>query len=116
MSSPEKQIEALCQQAKEIITNASKTPPVVSKKDIRVVILQRGWVLVGEYSRVGDECFLANSRSIRQWGTTKGIGEIVENGPTNKTVLDLGGLASFHRLTVVCDFQCNADKWLSHLS
>ncbi len=43
-------------------------------------VLQRGWVMVGEFSKVGSDCSLTNAAVIRYWGTTKGLGEIAENG------------------------------------
>lgn len=41
--------------------------------DVRIVILQRGWVMVGRYSQNGDECSLTDCSTIRAWGTTKGL-------------------------------------------
>lgn len=76
----------------------------------KIVVLQRGWVAVGDYYQDGDECRLANAKVIRQWGTTKGLGELIE-GPTSKTVLDPCGTLDFHRLTVVTNMAVNAEKW-----
>ena len=62
------------------------------KSDIRFVVLQRGWVLVGRYSEKGDRGYLDGASVIRKWGTSKGLGELV-NGPLTTgqyapTVLD----------------------------
>lgn len=68
----------------------------------KIVVAQRGWVLVGDYSIEGDdEIVLTNASVIRIWGTTKGLGELALSGPTSKTILDPAGTVRFHRLTVV---------------
>ena len=83
--------------------------------EIRIVILQRGWVMVGRYSQDGDNCKLSNAANIRQWGTTKGLGEIAVNGPTSKTVLDKCPDVRFHALTVIASIDCVEGVWSSKL-
>ncbi|GAC1513432.1 MAG: hypothetical protein NVS1B16_05640 [Pseudarthrobacter sp.] len=79
--------------------------------DIRIVILQRGWIYVGSYSQEGDECMLTNAACIRIWGTTKGLTELCE-GPTSKTILDKTRYpVRFHRLTVVADLGVKESEW-----
>ena len=56
--------------------------------DIKIVILQRGWCMVGKFERNGTECKLFQASVIRIWGTTRGLGEIAQNGPTEDTRLD----------------------------
>ncbi len=78
--------------------------------DLKIVILQRGWVFIGRLS--GDEdLVLEGAKNVRIWGTTKGLGEIALNGPTSKTVLDPAGRVSFHLLTVVAIIDCDESKW-----
>jgi hypothetical protein len=52
--------------------------------DIKIVILQRGWIYIGRFSRNGNDCQLNNAYCIRTWGTTKGLQELV-NGATSNT-------------------------------
>ena len=78
--------------------------------DIKIVILQRGWVFIGRLERVGNDCKLHNASNIRRWGTTKGLAELVE-GPTSSTVLDKAGFVEFDYLTVVATITVNPDKW-----
>lgn len=81
-----------------------------------IVILQRGWIMVGSLERDGQDCRLLNASVIRKWGTTKGLGEIADNGPTKDTVLDsCNGVVQFHWLTVVATISCNESKWLKVL-
>ncbi len=83
---------------------------------IRIVILQRGWVKVGRYFQDGSNCRLADCAAIRLWGTTKGLGEIAEGGPTSKTVLDKEPTCRFHELTVIAMIDCKESKWTKHLA
>lgn len=76
-----------------------------------IVILQRGWVVVGDLSWSGTEGTLENASVIRVWGTQNGIGEIALNGPTEKTKLDPCGTITFHELTSVAKIPCNENKW-----
>lgn len=75
--------------------------------DVRILVLQRGWVVVGSYSEDGDECVLRDASVIRRWGTTKGLGELA-NGPLKDTVLDPAGIVRAHKLAVVMQIECPA--------
>lgn len=84
--------------------------------EIKIVVLQRGWVLVGKFEKDGTNCKLHNASVIRNWGTTKGLGEIAKEGPTSSTRLDpCNGLVEFDILTVVLQISVNEDKWKSAL-
>ena len=80
---------------------------------IKIVILQRGWVMVGRFERNGSDCKLHNASVIRVWGTTKGLGEIAVNGPIQgKTVLDKTyGVVEFDSLTIVASVSVEESKW-----
>lgn len=84
--------------------------------DYKIVILQRGWAMVGKFERNGSDCKLHSASVIRRWGTTNGLGEIAANGPTAETVLDpCNGLVEFDYLTVVATIAVNEEKWKSEL-
>jgi hypothetical protein len=79
---------------------------------IKIAILQRGWVMVGRFERNGADCKLHNAHVIREWGTTKGLGEIAGNGPTKDTILDrCYGVVEFDYLTVVALVSVEEAKW-----
>ena len=83
---------------------------------IKIVVLQRGWVMVGKLEKNGTDCKLHNASVIRSWGTTKGLGEIAGGGPTSSTKLDkCNGLVEFDSLTVVASICANEEKWKSYL-
>lgn len=80
-----------------------------SKKQI--VVLQRGWVVVGDVSSDGeDRIKVENASVIRSWGTTKGLGQLVD-GPTPSTKLDKAGTVRAHVLAVVFTLDVDAEKW-----
>lgn len=84
--------------------------------DIKIVILQRGWVMIGKLERNGADCKLHRASVIRNWGTTKGLGELAAEGKKKDTKLDpCGGVVEFDFLTVVATISVNEDIWESAL-
>lgn len=89
---------------------ADSIPPT-PKGDKRIVVLQRGWVVIGDRSEADNgDYVLSNAAVIRNWGTTKGLGELV-NGPTSKTVVDKVGTITYAPLTAVLTIVVDASKW-----
>jgi len=91
---------------------------VKAKKDgeIKIVVLQRGWALIGRYNRNGDHCTLTNASVIRAWGTTKGLGELAKEGPQSSTELDpTNGEVEFHDLTSILTISVDQEKWADKL-
>lgn len=83
---------------------------------IKIVVLQRGWVLIGRFERNGDQCFLHKASVIRNWGTTKGLGELAEKGPTTGTKLDkCNGVVGFEALTKILSIDVDQGKWENKL-
>ena len=86
------------------------------KGKLKIVILQRGWVMIGFFERKGSDCQLHNASVIRSWGTSKGLGELATTGPLTNTKLDpCNGLVEFDYLTVVAMISCQEDVWLMKL-
>lgn len=81
------------------------------KAPLRIVILQRGWVVVGRVHAEGAETRIESASVVRRWGTTAGLGEIALNGPTKKTVLDPCGTVRVHELAIVAQMDCNEGAW-----
>lgn len=83
--------------------------------NVKIVVLQRGWVVVGNVEENGDEIIVKKANVIRRWGTSKGLGQIAVNGPTEDTVLDPATTVRAHKLAVVLTIDCEPEKWTSHL-
>ncbi len=77
----------------------------------QIVVLQHGWVIVGDVTQNGDYLTIDNASVIRVWGTTKGLGEIANDGPTSKTKIDPCPTNTVHILTTVTRMDCNANNW-----
>lgn len=98
----------------EYVRKDSVSPGITG--NVKIVILQRGWVMVGRLERNWSECKLTHASVIRSWGTTKGLGEIAQNGPTSSTKLDkTHGVVEFDSLTVVASIACEEAKWKNAL-
>jgi hypothetical protein len=52
-----------------------------------IVVLDRGFVYVGDVVITGEWLHIARARNIRRWGTTAGLGQL-RSGPLKSTVLD----------------------------
>lgn len=86
------------------------------KGDIKIIVLQRGWVLVGKLVKDGTKCKLQNASVIRNWGTTKGLGELAEKGPQTSTKLDpCNGEVEFDILTMVLSISVKESVWKNAL-
>ena len=84
--------------------------------DIKIVILQRGHVMVGHFSQDGNKCKLEKAAVIRRWGTKAGLGELALNGPLANTILDKCPLpVRFHELTIIATLDCVEGKWMNSL-
>ena len=57
----------------------------------QIVVLDRGFVYVGNVTIRDGWVNIQNARNIRVWGTTKGLGEL-RNGPLKDTKLDDCGI------------------------
>lgn len=78
----------------------------------QIVILQRGWVVIGLYSvDKNGECHLSDASVIRNWGTEKGLGQLAESGPLTNTKIDPCPDLHFHPLTVIARMEVNESNW-----
>lgn len=83
--------------------------------DIKIVVLDRGYVYVGyvtEPETEGGMIIIKNAKNIRQWGTTKGLGELV-NGPLANTKLDNVGTVRAPARALISLIDVEQTKWNS---
>jgi hypothetical protein len=59
--------------------------------EIQIAVLDRGFVYVGRAKTDDDWLYLTDAQNIRRWGTSKGLGELAQNGPMPNTKLDKVG-------------------------
>lgn len=71
-------------------------------------MLDRGFVYVGKVADEGDNIRITECRNIRRWGTTKGLGELVD-GPTRNTVLDKVGEVIAPKRAIIHLISCTKD-------
>jgi hypothetical protein len=81
---------------------------------IAIVVLDRGFVYIGNATIEDDWCVIERAKNIRVWGTTKGLGELV-NGPTKDTKLDAVGTVRAPMRAVISIIDANGDAWSKSL-
>ena len=66
---------------------------------LQIVVADRGFVYIGYSVTDGEWVYITEAKNIRRWGTSRGLGELV-NGPTSGTNLDEVGAVRipFHAL------------------
>jgi hypothetical protein len=75
-----------------------------------IVVADRGFVYVGKVDIDDQWCVVTNAKNIRYWGTTKGLGELV-NGPLKETKLDDVGVVRIPMRAVISIIEVNESKW-----
>lgn len=75
----------------------------------QIVIAQRGWVFVGNVTRTENEVLIEDAAVVRRWGTTRGLGQLAAEGPTERTILDPCPTVRIHPLAIVATMDC--DPW-----
>lgn len=83
-----------------------------TKGNIKIAVLDRGFVYVGVINKDEDFLIITNARNIRVWGTTKGLGELV-NGPKKETKLDLVGTVRVPFKALISLIDVEQSKWNS---
>ena len=78
---------------------------------IQIVVVKLGWVLVGHVKEEEDHLVLENAACIRQWGTTKGLGELAQYGPRPQSNIDPIGTVQVSKHAVLFRIDCKEDKW-----
>ncbi len=78
--------------------------------DIKIAVLDRGFVYIGHVKQDGDFLILTKAKNIRYWGTTKGLGELV-NGPLATTKLDRTGTVRIPNRALISLIDVEQSKW-----
>jgi hypothetical protein len=76
-----------CEANKKILNDIPDNGDI-QNGELTIAVMDKGWVFVGFITKLeNDKIRLDCCHNIHRWGTTKGLGEIAENGPTKDTVL-----------------------------
>lgn len=94
--------------------NATPKPEQRIDHGLQIAVLDRGFVYIGDVATDGEWCYIANAWNIRRWGTTRGLGELV-NGPLADTVLDRVGDVRMPMTTLQHLIVVEAAKWQTKL-
>ncbi len=70
-----------------------------------IVVLDRGFVYVGEVIEEPDRIHIKDAKNIRFWGTKNGLGEL-RNGPLAETKLDVVGDVTAYRHAIIHIIAC----------
>ena len=77
----------------------------------QIVVLERGFVYVGDAVTDGTWCTITNASNVRRWGTSKGLGELAASGPLPNTKLDPAGTVKAPMRSVIAMLSCEAARW-----
>ena len=80
------------------------------KGDIKIIVVDRGFIYVGHCEETENFVRLTDAKNVRSWGTTKGLGELI-NGPTSRTILDEVGTVKIPTKAVISIIDVNQNKW-----
>lgn len=79
---------------------------------VQVVVIEGRWNIVGNVEHHDDGALtITNASVIRYWGTTKGLGQLAQSGPTSKTILDKVGVMRVPAHAVLLCMDSKADLW-----
>lgn len=79
--------------------------------DLKIVVLDRGFVVVGRVSIVDSYVVINDCRCVRRWGTTKGLGQLAASGPQANTVLDPQPRTRVLETQVIQMIDCVEESW-----
>jgi len=67
----------------------------------RIIVADRGWVFVGDCTDNEDgSVTIYNAKNIRRWGTSKGLGELVDGPLPNTKTDDYGTVKTVAIVTI----------------
>lgn len=78
---------------------------------VQIVVLNRGWIIVGNVSEKASKTIIQNASVIRNWGTKNGLGELATSGKLPETKLDKCPDITVETCNVVLVMNCEQSKW-----
>jgi hypothetical protein len=93
------------------VANEPAAGDLVENHGLQIVILDRGWVYVGNVTIEGNWCVIQNAKCVRRWGTDDGLGQLASKGPQPETKLEVTGTVKANMRAVIGLIGCEASKW-----
>lgn len=79
----------------------------------QIVILDRGFVFVGNVVTDGEWVHISNAQNVRRWGTSKGLGQLAKDGPASNTILDPADSVRAPLRALIGMIRCEPQSWKS---
>lgn len=79
--------------------------------EMRIAVLDRGWVYAGKCRMDGETLVISDAKNIRRWGTTGGLGELAAKGPQPETRMDDYGTVRVPQRAVIFLVECDPAAW-----
>jgi len=77
----------------------------------QIAVLEHGFVYYGDVERDGDEIVIRGACTVRRWGTTRGLGQLANEGPQPTTTLDPAGEVRAPRTSLIHLIACSEAAW-----
>lgn len=77
----------------------------------QIAVLTQGFVYVGHCTIADGMITITDARNVRRWGTEKGLGQLAQCGPTDKTKLDAAGTVRAPLQALVHLIDCDSAAW-----
>ncbi len=82
-----------------------------NQDNLRIVILERGFVYVGNFSDNGDTIRIDHARCVRVWGTSRGLAQLANEGIQSGTKLDDETTVEAPKSALIHTLVCEVPKW-----
>ena len=76
-----------------------------------ICVMDRGFVYVGNLTIANGIVTIADAKNIRRWGTTAGLGQLVEHGAQADTKLDAYGTVRSLQAELKHWIKCKVSAW-----
>ena len=77
----------------------------------QIAVLDRGFVYVGLCAVADGILTITQAQNVRRWGTSAGLGQLAQSGPTSSTKLDAAGTIRAPLSSVIHLIDCTASAW-----
>ena len=93
-----------------MIVNGVEYVPKHSFGNIKIVVLDRGYVYVGRVKELEDRIEISQAKNIIRWGTSEHLGQL-EDGPLERTKLGKACHVTAYKPSVMHMIDVDQTKW-----